>query len=132
RNCLADYGHILLKNEVMDVWRIFEGDQKPTTLVGHVMRCHRNGALLFEANLLGNKPISPKLSRAIIQELQHRDFDAGPRDSTALYQTVESLSHRSRIQAFSGHAKALIDGAVKKFRLEMVLQTDIAQLEEAI
>lgn len=131
RNCLADYGHILLKNEVMDVWRIYEGDRK-STLVGHVMRCHRNGTLLFEANLLGNKPISPKLSRAIIQELQHRDFDAGPRDSTALYQTVESLSHRSRIQAFSGHAKALIDGAVKKFRLEMVLQTDIAQLEEAI
>jgi hypothetical protein len=132
RNCLADYGHILLKNEVMDVWRIYEGDQKPTTLVGHVMRCHRNGTLLFEANLLGNKPLPPKLSRAIVQELQHRDFDAGPRDSTALYQSIESLSHRSRIQALSGHAKALIDGAVKKFRLEMVLQTDIAQLEEAI
>lgn len=131
RNCLADYGHILLKCEEMDVWRIYAENQNPT-LVGHVMRCFKNGTQLFEAHLLGNKPVPPKLSRAIVQLLQHRDFNAGPRASPAIHQSVESISHHSRIQALSGHAKAMFDGAVKKFRLERVLQTDIAQLEEAI
>lgn len=130
RNCMADYVHILLKNENMDVWRIYEGDQE-TTLIGHVMRCHKNGTLLTEGHLLGNKPLPSKFSGAI-KLLQHRDFDAGPRSSTALYQNIESISHRARSQALSGHAKAMIESAVQKFGLKKVLEIDIAQLEEAI
>lgn len=130
KNCMADYCHILLTNENMDFWRIYE--KKPTpTLIGHVMRCHKNGTLLTEGFLLGNKPIPQKFSWAI-KALQSMAFHEMPKHTTGLRQSIANISHYARLKALSAHAKATMANAAVKFQLYKTTDTDISQVEEAM